>query len=353
MTTEIYKINDPASLTDDDLLALERAGKIIREGGLCAIPTETVYGLGASAYSSDAARAVFEAKGRPSDNPLIVHVSSPADAEQFAVVTDTYLRLAELFMPGPLTVILEKRDSIPPEVTGGLDTVAVRCPSHPVASALIKAAGVPVAAPSANLSGMPSPTKGEHVIRDMTGRVPMIIDGGDCTVGLESTVLRPLDDGSLKVLRPGGVTVEMLREAGFTVVTDKAVTDPSAVGDRPESPGMKYRHYAPAAEVVLLDVKDRGISFADAVLQMEEGRGRSFGVMCMPDEVELFPKEATVFSFRDSEEMAHTLFAALRGADFAGLSVIYVPLPETDGLGLAVYNRIIRAAGGKITRPEF
>lgn len=353
--TEVYQVNDPEHLTESDLEAIGHAGRIIREGGLAAFPTETVYGLGASAYDPEAAQAVFVAKGRPSDNPLIVHVADPSDAEAFAVVSDTYRDIAEKFMPGAITVILPKKDCIPGEVTGGLDTVAVRCPSHPVARQLIRMAGVPVAAPSANLSGKPSPTSAEHVVRDLTGRVDMILGGGDCVFGLESTVLTVTGERSVHILRPGGVTKEMLEGAGYTVTVDKAVTDLGAVGAKPLSPGMKYKHYAPMAEVILLDMTDSPKSFAEVVNILEKSCEGHYAVMCPAGDEAGLPDCAAAFTYSPAEEndsMAHLLFSCLRSADDIEVSRIYIPLPRTEGMGMAVYNRVIRAAGGRIVKPE-
>ena len=352
--TEVYIINDPDDLTVDDIFAIDRAGLVIREGGIAAFPTETVYGLGASAFDADAAVAVFEAKGRPSDNPLIVHIAEPEEAESFAYVNDTYKDIAEKFMPGAVTVILPKKECIPHAVTGGLDTVAIRCPSHPVARELIKRAGVPVAAPSANLSGKPSPTKAEHVIRDLSGRVPMILGGGDCTFGLESTVLKVEGEKEVRILRPGAVTVEMLENVGYTVSVDAGVTDISAVGENPESPGMKYKHYAPTAEVILLDLSDCPVSFSSAVNSFEKNRAGDYAVMCAEGDEEGLEDPSVVYTYSradDGDNMAHLLFSCLRQADDDNVSRIYIPLPDKNGIGMAVYNRVIRAAAGKIVKP--
>ncbi|MBE6708175.1 MAG: threonylcarbamoyl-AMP synthase [Ruminococcaceae bacterium] len=353
MTTEVYKVADPQNLTCDDISVIDRAGEIIRNGGLAVFPTETVYGLGASAYDPTAASSVYKAKGRPSDNPLIVHVAEPSEAEAFAIVSDTYRDIAERFMPGAVTVILPKKDVIPDAVTGGLDTVAVRCPSDPVARELIRRAGVPVAAPSANLSGKPSPTKAEHVVRDLSGRVDMILDGGDCVFGLESTVLKPEGDKAVRILRPGAVTAEMLEDAGYTVIVDSAVTDLSAVGENPESPGMKYKHYAPVAEVILLDMEGATESFSSVINRMESGNDGRFAVLCRREDICGISDDAIVFTFGEKngeDDMAHELFSCLRAADDAGASRMYIPVPRLDGMGLAVYNRVIRAAGGRIVK---
>ena len=204
MKTEIIRVD--LSRLYDSINDIKNAAEIIRAGGLVAFPTETVYGLGGDGTSSDAARKIYAAKGRPSDNPLIIHIAEPSDAEKYTYTNDTYYKLAERFMPGPLTVVLKAKDSIPPETRGGLSTVAVRCPSHPVARKLIELSGRPIAAPSANLSGSPSPTSACHVIDDMQSRVDVIIDGGNCEIGLESTIVKIEDDGSMVLLRPGKVT---------------------------------------------------------------------------------------------------------------------------------------------------
>lgn len=337
MKTE-YIILDGA----DDAV-FEKAGKVIREGGLVAFPTETVYGLGANAYDPTAAEKIFAAKGRPSDNPLIVHVTSPEDAESFAHTNDTYYKLAEHFMPGPLTVILEKKDNIPSSVTGGLATVAVRCPEHPAARRLIECAGVPVAAPSANVSGRPSPTNGAHVLLDMDGRVDMILDGGESRIGVESTVIRLENDGCT-ILRPGEVIARELCSVVGNVYVADAVKDPSAAGENPESPGMKYRHYAPNAPLVLLCGTDE--EFAGyvnsrtekcAVLSYTENMGDYEGA-CVMD----------AGSKESPAEQMHKLFTVLRNCDEIDCEIIYAHLPPDGDEYLALYNRIIRAAGNEV-----
>ncbi|MBQ7365055.1 MAG: threonylcarbamoyl-AMP synthase [Clostridia bacterium] len=326
--------------SDEDIFM---AAEVIRNGGLVAFPTETVYGLGASALSSKAAEKIFAAKGRPSDNPLIIHLADPGDATRYAITSPAYDKLSR-FMPGPLTVILPKRDIIPSSVTGGLDTVAVRVPSHPIACALIRSAGVPIAAPSANRSGKPSCTTVEHVIQEMDGRVDVILDGGESDVGLESTILLPFGDHSVKLLRPGAITVEMLEAEGFTVILDKAVTERLADGEIPLAPGMKYRHYAPEAQVILLDGDH------EAVLSYMQNRGDDCGVALIiyeEDAEKLCGKRLKVIGKRgDSLTYAHRLFAVLRELDAdSDVKVIYAPLPAKDNLGLALYNRLMKAAG--------
>ena len=216
---------------------LSAASKIIREGGLVVFPTETVYGLGGDATNPSSAEKIYKAKGRPSDNPLIIHIADPEDAEPYAVTSEAYYRLAKAFMPGPLTIILPKKQTIPYRTTGGLENVAVRCPSHPIARALIAKAGVPIAAPSANLSGKPSPTCARHVIEDLSGRVDMIIDGGDSDIGLESTIIQ-LDGNTATLLRPGAITADALRCVCENVTVANAVLNQLGEGERPLSPGM-------------------------------------------------------------------------------------------------------------------
>ena len=307
MNTKIIKVNDPTC----DCPALREAADILRRGGLVVFPTETVYGLGGDATSADSSRKIYEAKGRPSDNPLIIHIAHPDDAEQYAITCPCYHRLAKAFMPGPLTVILPRRDVIPRETTGGLDTVAVRCPSHPTARALIRAAGVPLAAPSANRSGCPSPTTAEHVLRDMDGRIEMILDGGPAEIGLESTVIS-LTDGGCVILRPGAVTETMLAEVCGTVTVTRAVTDPEMAGDKPLSPGMKYKHYAPEAEVILVDASEENffvfvrenIQTGEAVAAADDTAPRFAGMQIL-----------STGRVTSAAEESRSLFALLRKAD--------------------------------------
>ena len=345
MQTEYIKITDP-SLQESDL---RRAAEILKAGGLVVFPTETVYGLGGNGLDANAAQKIYAAKGRPSDNPLIIHVASPEDADRYAVVNDTYWRLAKAFMPGPLTVILPKRENIPFSVTGGLDTVAVRCPSHPVASKLISLAGIPIAAPSANLSGKPSPTSAAHVAEDMNRRVDMIIDGGESEIGLESTIVK-VDGDALTLLRPGGITYDALCMVLPNVTVAPAVTHQLAANERPLSPGMKYRHYAPNAPLILLDGE------GDKVLRFlqEEQKRTNCAILCYEEEISaLLPQKLLpVGKQNDLSAQAKRLFSALREADGTGADVIYAHLPPLDGLGLALYNRMIRAAAHTVKHVE-
>lgn len=339
--TEYYTITGDKAADD---AAIARAAAYIREGGLVGMPTETVYGLAASAFDSEAAGKIYAAKGRPSDNPLIVHVADPSEAESIAHVPQLYYKLAEQFMPGPLTVIMKKRGIIPDGVTGGLDTVAVRCPAHPVARDLITAAGVPLAAPSANRSGCPSPTTAEHVRRDMDGRIDMIIDGGAAEIGLESTVIQLTDDGCV-ILRPGAVTETMLAAVCGMVSVARAVVEPEAAGDKPLSPGMKYKHYAPNAEVILIDGETE--AFCAYVL---ENASEQDAVAAADDVADLFAPchVLSTGAITSAAAESHSLFSVLRKADDLGYRRLYTKLPPAAGEYLALYNRLIRAAGGKI-----
>ncbi len=341
LETVVYKIVGG----DADREMLIKAGQLLREGALVAFPTETVYGLGASALKADAAAKIYAAKGRPSDNPLIVHVCDPADAEALAYTTPLYYALAEKFMPGPLTVIMPKRELIPEAVTGGLDTVAVRCPTNEVARRLIRLAGVPVAAPSANLSGSPSPTKGEHVAQDLSGRVDMIIDGGECDIGVESTVIS-IADGIVTILRPGAVTEQMLSEVCADVRVDRAVVDPESVGAKPASPGMKYKHYSPNANVILVDADgDVFVNYVNTVAGDEDG------VFASEAEAEHFhPRVLITGEVGSAAELNHSLYALLREADGMGLKNVYIRKPPAWGEHLALFNRLIRAAAGQIVK---
>ena len=342
MKTIQILMTDPTCQAAD----INAAAEILRRGGLVVFPTETVYGLGGDGTNAEAAGRIYAAKGRPSDNPLIIHVAEPGDVEPYAHTCPLYYQLAKAFMPGPLTVILPKKDSIPLSTTGGLDTVAVRCPDHPVAQALIRAAGIPVAAPSANLSGKPSPTSAEHVRHDLDGRVDMILDGGSCQIGLESTIVKIDRDESgseyLTLLRPGAITYDALSCVCPRVEIAAAVTEQLAPDARPLSPGMKYRHYAPASPLVLLDgAPEDVLSF----LKQKQSDCRCV-ILCYDEEMEQLSPVGLlpVGKSHDVATHAHRLFARLREADARDADVIYAHLPPKEGLGLALYNRLIRAA---------
>ncbi len=348
MNTEIVKI----SLGEEHFFEkISRCAEVIRRGGLVVFPTETVYGLGADATNPEGAKAIFSAKGRPSDNPLIIHIANPSEAEKYTYTSEVYYKLAEKFMPGPLTVVLPSRENIPKETRASLPTVAVRCPENEIARALIKESGVPIAAPSANLSGTPSPTRASHVIDDMSGRVDVIIDGGDADFGLESTIVKIENDGSLTLLRPGKITVEDLRTVSTTVKIADAVTDKLKEGEVALSPGMKYRHYAPKSELVLLD----GTKEAVAAYIKSLGN-KKIALLSYIDDCDFYrselPKAFTYeFARRDDEAgQAHLLFSILRDIDKENYDIIYAPMPKMSGVGLALYNRMIRAAAHNILK---
>ncbi len=343
MNTKIIKTD--GRTVDADVL--KDAACILSEGGLVVFPTETVYGLGGDGTNAKAAKKIYAAKGRPSDNPLIIHISHPEQAEQYAHTSDTYYQLAKAFMPGPLTVILPKKDTVPHSVTGGLETVAIRCPSHPIAHALIQAFGYPIAAPSANLSGKPSPTCAAHVIDDLSGRVDMIIDGGSCDIGLESTIIK-LENDKATLLRPGAITVDALLCVCSSVEIAPAVIAQMKADEQPESPGMKYRHYAPEAPLVLLEGNPADV----LTFLLKERKKHRCAVLCYSEEVQALGNFdiIDIGASEDLETQAKMLFTALRDADRLGVDVIYAHLPPRDGIGLALYNRMIRAAAHTIQK---
>jgi len=345
MITEFLKITGD---TEADALIIEKASEIIKNGGLVAVPTETVYGLAGSALIASSAEKIYSAKGRPSDNPLIVHIAEPGDAEKYAYTNTLYYSLADRFMPGPLTVILKKKDNIPSAVTAGGDTVAIRCPEHPVAHKLIEVSGHPIAAPSANRSGVPSPTKAEHVLDDMEGIIDMIIDGGECSIGLESTVIRLDGEDECTILRPGHITADMLAEVCRKVRISPAVIEPAlAAEEKPESPGMKYKHYAPDAELILIDAED------DTFFAYVNEHGKEEHGAFVSDEDA--GRLTTVYPLLtgkkgDADEISRRFFTLLRTADELKLKAVYAKLPPAEGEYLALYNRIVRAAGCRILK---
>ena len=324
-----------------------KTAEILKSGGLAAIPTETVYGLAADALNGAAVAKIFAAKGRPMDNPLIVHVAEFEDIERFALVREIpedAKKLAKVFWPGPLTIIMKKGGVIPDEVSAGLDTVAIRLPSHPSARAIIKAADTPLAAPSANLSGSPSPTTAQHVMNDMDGKIDAVFDGGACGVGVESTVITLAED-TPRLLRPGKVTLEELREVLGEVELDSAVLNKLKDGQKAASPGMKYKHYAPKANVVLLKCTDD-----EFINYVNRCGGSGVAALCCDEDVEkLSVKYISLGKRNDYEAHAQRLFDSLRRIDgYGNIVTVYTRLPSTDGVGLAVYNRLIRAAGFEV-----
>lgn len=325
------------------------AADIIKKGGLVAIPTETVYGLGANGLDEQAVTKIFEAKGRPQDNPLILHVAEPAEMEKFChhIPKNAYL-LAEKFWPGPLTMVLPARDIVPRRTTAGLDTVAVRCPDNDTTRQIIRLSGVPIAAPSANISGKPSTTTAQHVFHDHNGKIDAIVDGGPCRVGVESTIV-DLTDERPRLLRPGGITPEQLMEVLGDLVIDKAVTaqiDKDAVV---KAPGMKYRHYAPQEPVVIV-----AGSREKAAQYIHRHFVPGDRVLCFQEELPLYQdcnplaygKEAEV------ETLSAGLFAALRELDDASIHQVYARCPVGGGVAYAVQNRLKKAAAFHIVDAE-
>ncbi len=339
MKTQIFEIKNTDNQKD-----IASASEILRNGGLVAIPTETVYGLAANALDPRAVSRIFEAKGRPNDNPLIVHISSID--EVYPLVTefpDKAKVLADAFWPGPLTVILPKARIVPDEVSPGLSTVAIRMPEHPVARAIIKEAGVPLAAPSANSSGLPSPTRASHVIDDMNGKIDAIVDGGECSVGVESTVIT-LATPVPKLLRPGGITPEQLESVLGEIEIDSAVTHKLAEGEVAASPGMKYKHYTPKAQVYII----KG-SFPSFKCFVDYSKQEGDYALCFEGEEEKLSINAISYGKENCpEEQAHNLFSLLREMDEIGAKRVFVRRPDPKGVGLAVYNRLIRAAGFRV-----
>lgn len=326
----------------DNKDGIAQAAKLLRNGGIVAVPTETVYGLAASAFDEDAIKRVFLAKGRPQDNPLIVHIS---DMEMLKSVVSEIpplaLTLAERFWPGPLTMVLPKGDKIPLSVCAGLSTVAVRMPSNKIVNSIIKTADIPLAAPSANTSGSPSPTKASHVIGDLDGKIDAVVQSGDCAVGVESTVLT-LCTNPPRLLRPGGVTAEQLSELIPDLEIDAAVfTEPEK--DKPvASPGMKYKHYSPKTEIIMVETEQFASFLEDKV---------SCGALCFAEEeCEISCPHISYGSSAKPETLAEGLFSALRDADKLGVSTVYAHAPEKSGVALAVYNRLIRAAGFRVIK---
>ncbi len=325
-------------LKADNEADIKKAAEILRNGGTVAIPTETVYGLAANAFDAKAAVKIFEAKGRPVDNPLIVHVASFKEIEPLVKAVDTRLKaLADKFWPGPLTVITPKSERIPPEVSGGLDTVGIRMPSHPTARAIIEAAGVPLAAPSANASGRPSPTSAAHVAEDMNGRIDAIVDGGRCDVGVESTIVT-LATEPPTLLRPGGITPEQLEEVLGEISISHAVFEQLKEGERVQSPGMKYKHYSPKAQVTI--IKGSFEQYKSFILAQKD----EVCAVCFDGEGVNFAKSVEYGAENDSLSQARGFFDALREVDAMGCKRAFVRCPESTGVGLAVYNRLLRSA---------
>ena len=342
MHTRYFDLRDTKGqqkIIEDQISA---AADILRQGGLVGIPTETVYGLGANALDAEAVNKIFEAKGRPQDNPLIIHIPGPQWLPRYCEdVPPLAYTLARKFWPGPLTMILKRKPIVPDATTAGLDTVGVRCPDHQVTLSIIREAGVPVAAPSANTSGRPSCTTAADVMEDMEGKIDAVVDGGPCQVGVESTIL-DLTCTPPRLLRPGGLPLEALEEVAGPVAVDKAVTERLKDGEQPKAPGMKYRHYAPKAPVTVV----RGDP-AQTAAYIAQHIGEKTGVMCFDEYRDCFPG-CVVECFGSENDLgtqAREVFDRLRAFDDTDVRQIWAQCPSDEGLGLAVANRIKKAAG--------
>ena len=330
-------------LTEHDI---DEAAAILRDGGLLGIPTETVYGLGANGLNEEAVAHIFEAKGRPQDNPLILHIPDASWLERYCKdIHLTAYQLAEAYWPGPMTMILKRKDIVPDAVTAGLDTVGMRCPAHPLCREIIAASGVPVAAPSGNTSGRPSPTTAQHMLEDMDGKIDAIVDGGSCSVGVESTII-DLTETPARLLRPGGITLEQLEAVLGEVAVDPAVTRLMGAGEQPKAPGMKYRHYAPKAPVtVVTGDPQKSAEYIASHAAPEDG------IICFDEFLPLFTRRSETRPVMDlgpagdKEEQARHIFDALRSFDHTSVPAIWAQCPDTTGIGLAIANRLNKAAG--------
>ena len=356
MKTKLIRV-DAEDLQDEEKSdsakrALEEAGEIIRKGGLVAFPTETVYGLGGDALNPESSKKIYAAKGRPSDNPLIIHI---ADMEHLGRITkevpQSAYQLAAAFWPGPLTMILPKAEEVPCQTTGGLDTVAVRMPSHPVAMEFIKAAGGYVAAPSANLSGKPSPTTAKYVVQDMDGRIDMIIDGDGVDIGLESTIVDLTGDKPM-ILRPGYITEEMLDRVLVQVEIDQTLFKADS-NLHPKAPGMKYRHYAPKGELVLVEGNPEAVvSYINEQTRMRKERGEKTGVIGTSEMAGRYEADSVKIagSRKDEAAIARQLYTFLREFDDEEVAYMYAESFAGTGMRQAIMNRLLKAAGHKIIK---
>ena len=330
---------------------IQTAAKILQEGGLVAFPTETVYGLGGNGLDSAACEKIYLAKGRPSDNPLILHISEIEELDRIAAeVSPKAKQLMDAFWPGPLTMIFKKKDIVPAKATGGLDTVAVRFPNHPVARAIIRAAGLPIAAPSANSSGKPSPTRASHVEYDLNGKIEMIVDGGAAEWGLESTIVDVSGEIPM-ILRPGAVTKEMMEEVIGQVEIDPAILQKPTADFKPKAPGMKYTHYSPKAEVFLVKGERNAVAEKiNALAAAEQAAGKKVGVMATEETKALYHADVVLSlgSRAKPEEIGANLFKTLRKFDFLGADVVYSEVFSEEGEGMAIMNRLNKAAGYRV-----
>ncbi|MBE6729074.1 MAG: threonylcarbamoyl-AMP synthase [Ruminococcaceae bacterium] len=337
-------ITEKLYLDTDREESVKKTAEILKNGGIVALPTETVYGLAASALDKNAIKKVFEAKGRPQDNPLIVHINSIEMLKKVAKdIPKRAFLCAEKFWPGPFTMVLKSSGYVCSAVSAGLDTVAVRMPKDPVMSDVIARAEIPLAAPSANVSGSPSPVSAEHVINDLYGKIDAVVMGDRCSVGVESTVVL-IEKDSAKLLRPGAVTLEMLKEILPDITVDKAILEEYKDGEKVASPGMKYKHYSPSAELYLIEGESK--DFVSYVNKMNDGCA-----LCFTEEEELIKVKTYPYgSINDQKGMAYEIFEILRRLDKEKIRKGYVHAPSKDGVGLAVYNRLVRACAHRVIK---
>lgn len=338
MITQIYQPTEEG---------IRQAARVLREGGLVGMPTETVYGLAANAMDEKAVLSIFAAKNRPADNPLIVHVAAPADAAPLCHISDLSRAVMERFCPGPITLLMPKKPTVLSVVNAGLDSVAIRIPSHPVAQRLLRACRLPIAAPSANTSGKPSPTTAQHVYHDLCGKLPVILDGGECQVGLESTVIDMTRDIPT-VVRPGGVTPEMLLEVLPEVRVADSVLRPLREGEKAVSPGMMYKHYAPGGLLTLVKGGQPNVERTCRQLYSEaEADGKSVRILAFEEHLPAYDgmEALSIGRLSEPDTVSHRLFAVLREMDDAGVEMLFSEVLPAEGLGLAIMNRLSRAAG--------
>lgn len=346
METKIFTIDETKELNNQ----VKEAGKILKNGGLVAFPTETVYGLGGDAKNKDASKAIYAAKGRPSDNPLIVHIPDVSWVDGIvSEIPEAAKKLADAFWPGPMTLIFKKNEVIPLETTGGLDTVAVRLPSHPVARALMEESGVYIAAPSANTSGRPSPTKAKHVAEDLSGKIDAIIDGGEVNIGLESTIIDVTEDIPT-ILRPGYISLDDVK-----AVVGEARMDPGIMSKdsnvRPKAPGMRYRHYAPKGNLIVVNgEKEKVCAYINKQVESAGALHKKVAVLASSETASTY-KNAKVYvigSLNDEEEIARNLYDVLRQFDEEEMELIFSEAFETPHIGQAIMNRLLKAAGHQV-----
>ncbi len=344
METRLIKI----STENPEAELVEEAARVLKEGGLVAFPTETVYGLGGNGLNSEACKKIYFAKGRPSDNPLILHISQISELRPIVrEIPQGAQKLMDAFWPGPLTMIFPKSDIVPLTTTGGLDTVAVRFPSHPVAIAIIRASGLPIAGPSANSSGKPSPTRASHVVFDLSGKIDMIVDGGAAEWGLESTIVDVTGEVPI-ILRPGAITKEMMEAVVDKVLIDPAILSKPSDDLRPKAPGMKYTHYSPVAKVTLVKgAVDAVIRKVNQLCAIDSAQGKKTGVMATEETRECYQADVVLsLGKREKpEEIGANLFKVLRKFDFLGVDTVYSEVFPEEGEGLAIMNRLNKAAG--------